>query len=280
MNKKIICILLTFISLIGLKAQSEIPEEPPRPTAIFTSTFWGKSGTRSISYAPWGNFAEENSTKELVRVVNGALSKKFVYYGKDNFNFFQRKFFTEIELQAMEDKSDAKEVFFFCEIPFSSTEGETKEYIILFSPTKNKNQFSPYLVPFEEKEIPWGSYKLFSRYNETLYIAAGSKRFTLDSGKSMILNSKEFEGVRRVKMLIYNKTKGVYKEVAAQSFNVTDRQRGIFFISENRKVIDIVPMIDNKRPIEQAIGYGTKPLEVVAGSDSDPSKEPAVLQSF
>ena len=36
----------------------------------------------------------------------------------------------------------------------------------------------------------------------------------------MILNSKEFEGVRRVKMLIYNKTKGVYKEVAAQSFNV------------------------------------------------------------
>ena len=68
--------------------------------------------------------------------------------------------------------------------------------------------------------------------------------------------------------------------MAAQSFNVTDRQRGIFFISENRKMIDIVPMIDNKRPIEQAIGYGTKPLEVVAGSDSDPSKEPAVLQSF
>ena len=47
----------------------------------------------------------------------------------------------------------------------------------------------------------------------------------------------------------------------------TDRQRGIFFISENRKVIDIMPMIDNKRPIEQAIGYGTKPLEVVEGPD-------------
>ena len=77
MNKKIICILLTFISLIGLKAQSEIPEEPPRPTAIFTSTFWGKSGTRSISYAPWGNFAEENSTKELVRVVNGKITSTF-----------------------------------------------------------------------------------------------------------------------------------------------------------------------------------------------------------
>ena len=261
MKKIGLLILLPLVCLVDLVAQTTT-SEVTQPTAVFSAVFWGTSGTRSLVYAPWGNFDEENATKSMVRVVNGALSKKFVYYGQNNPKFYQKRNFTELELESMEDKTVAEEVSFFSEVPFSPTAGETKEFIILFSPTQNKSIYKSFLVPFDDSEIPWGSYKLFSRVSEPLYIAAGKMKFSLDPGKSKILHSKDFEGLSRAKMLIYKKINGIYAEEAAQSFNVTERQRGMFFFSETRNIIDVVPMVESNRPINHAIGFNTKPKEI------------------
>ena len=115
-------------------------------------------------------------------------------------------------------------------------------------------------MPFEQEDIPWGSYQIFSQFNETLYIAAASKKLTLEPGKSLIVKSKEFQGQNRVKMLIYRNINGKYVESGAQNFSVNDRQRGIFFITKMRTRVEIVPLVESKRPVEQTIGYGVGPF--------------------
>ena len=124
----------------------------------------------------------------------------------------------------------------------------------------DKGNYKGYLVPFEQKDIPWGSYQIFSQFNETLYIAAASKKLTLEPGKNLIVKSEEFKGQSRVKMLIYRNINGKYVESGAQNFSVNDRQRGIFFITKKRTRVEIVPLIESKRPIEQVIGYGVGPI--------------------
>ena len=103
-------------------------------------------------------------------------------------------------------------------------------------------------------------------------------KFSLDPGKSKILHSKDFEGLSRAKMLIYKKINGVYAEKAAQSFNVTERQRGMFFFSETRKIIDVVSMVESKRPIEHAIGFNTKPRKMEVEGEETKSLVP--LENF
>ena len=60
-------------------------------------------------------------------------------------------------------------------------------------------------------------------------------------------------------MIIYRKEKGNYIESASQSFGINDRQRGIFFVTVKRGKAQIVPMVESNRPIEQSIGYNSKP---------------------
>ena len=166
------------------------------------------------------------------------------------------------EMNIRNDIFTFSSVIFFSELNFSSNAEETKEFIILFSPTKDLNSYRTFLLPFDQKEIPWGSYKLFSQFNETLYVAVGTKKFSLEPGKSIILDSKDFDGRSRERMIIYRKEKGNYIESASQSFGINDRQRGIFFVTVKKGKAQIVPMVESKRPIDQAIGYNTKPKEM------------------
>ena len=57
-------------------------------------------------------------------------------------------------------------------------------------------------------------------------------------------------------MIIYRKINGKFEEIASQSFGINDTQRGILFITTRKKRMHIMPLVDNKRPIEQAVGYG------------------------
>lgn len=257
--KKKFYFLLFFLSFFVYAKAQPTEMAKAKPTGIFSCIFWGKPTTRSVMYAPWGNFEEQNATQSLVRVVYGSLSRKCAYYGQGNIKFYQRRNYTELELDLMEDKSEAEKSIFFSELNFSSNAEETKEFIILFSPTKDLNTYRTFLLPFGQKEIPWGSYKLFSQFNETLYVAVGNKKFTLEPGKSMILHSTEFEGRTRERMMIYREEKGNYVETATQSFRINDQYRGIFFVTVKRGNAHIVPMVESKRPIEEAIGYNSKP---------------------
>jgi hypothetical protein len=261
MKKKFYCLLL-FLSFFLYAEAQPTQQEHAKPTGLFSCIFWGKPTTRTVMFAPWGNFDEQNATQSLVRVVYGSLSRKCAYYGQGNIKFYQRRNYTELELDLMEDKSEAEKSIFFSELNFSSNAEETKEFIILFSPTKDLNTYRTFLLPFDQKEIPWGSYKLFSQFNETLYVAVGTKKFSLEPGKSIILDSKDFDGRSRERMIIYRKEKGNYIETASQNFGINDRQRGIFFVTVKKGKAQIVPMVESKRPIDQAIGYNTKPKEM------------------
>ena len=275
---KLTCYILVTLQAFFAHAQT-VEQNEIKPTALFSSIFWGKPTNRTLIYAPWENFEEQNSSKSLVRVGSGSLSRKCVYYGKGNIKFHQKRNYTELELDLMEDKSIADETSFFAEVKFKPIPEETQEFIVLFSPTNTEN-YQTYVVPFSEREIPWGSYRLTSQFNQTLYVAVGKKKLSISPGKSTMLNAIDFDGSGRERMIIYQKLNNSYKEVASQSFGINDRQRGMFFLTTRKKRVSIIPMIDNKRPIEQAIGYGTKPLEIVEGPDDVSSKTPAALQSF
>tara|TARA_B100001057_G_C22755326_1_gene913498 strand:- start:338 stop:1171 length:834 start_codon:yes stop_codon:yes gene_type:complete len=261
MIKKFYFLLLILSLFVHVEAQ---PKETAQaqPTGLFSCIFWGKPTTRSVMYAPWGNFEEQNATQSLVRVAYGSLSRKCAYYGHGNIKFYQRRNYTELELDLMEDKSEADKSIFFSELSFITNEDETKEFIILFSPTKDLKSYRTFLLPFDQKEIPWGSYKLFSQFNETLYVAVGNKKFSLEPGKSMVLHSKDFDGSSRERMIIYRKEKGKYVESASQSFGINDRQRGIFFVTVKKGKAQVVPMVESNRPIEQAIGYNSRPRKI------------------
>jgi len=257
--KNLLCAIL-FCGVTSLYSGAQETLEEQKPTALFSAVFWGKPASRSLSYAPWGNMNEQNSTKFFVQVAYGSLSRKCAYYGEGNIKFHQRKNLTALEMELMKNENEFDKTTFFTELPFSALPDKTKEFIALFSPSDNKGNYKGYLVPFEQKDIPWGSYQIFSQFNETLYIAAASKKLTLEPGKSLIVKSKEFQGQNRVKMLIYRNINGKYVESGAQNFSVNDRQRGIFFITKMRTRVEIVPLVESKRPVEQTIGYGVGPF--------------------
>jgi hypothetical protein len=257
--KNLLCVIL-FCGVIPLCPAAQETLEEQKPTALFSAVFWGKPASRSLSYAPWGNMSELNSTKFFVQVAYGSLSRKCAYYGEGNIKFHQRKNLNALEMEMMKNENEFDKTTFFTELPFTAIPEKTREFIALFSPSDNKGNYKGYLVPFEQEDIPWGCYQIFSQFNETLYIAAAAKKLTLEPGKSLIVKSEEFKGQNRVKMLIYRNINGKYVESGAQNFSVNNRQRGIFFMTKKRSRVEIVPLIESKRPIEQVIGYGVGPI--------------------
>lgn len=249
--------IFTLMLVVNLYGQTkDLPKE--KPTAIFSAAFWGKPTTRSILYAPWGNFEEQNSSKVMVRVSYGSLSRKCMYYGQNDIQFYQRRNYTELELDLMADRAISETNYLFSQLSFSPSPDKPKEFIVLFSPNRQPGGYQAYLLPFDKKEIPWGSYKIFSQFNETLYIAAEKKKFALDPGKNNVLYSDDFDGMKRVKILIYRKIKGEFKEVGAQNFTTSKNQRGIFFITPRRGKVQVVPLVETQRPEKQFIGFGVK----------------------
>lgn len=269
--KNLLCAIL-FCGVTSVYSGAQETLEEQKPTALFSAVFWGKPASRSLSYAPWGNMNEQNSTKFFVQVAYGSLSRKCAYYGEGNIKFHQRKNLTALEMELMKNENEFDKTTFFTELPFSALPDKTKEFIALFSPSDNKGNYKGYLVPFEQKDIPWGSYKVFSQFKETLYIAVGPKKLTLEPGKNLTLKNKDFQGMNRVKMIVYRNIKGKYVESGVQNFSGNERQRGIFFITSKRKRIEIVPLVESKRPVEQIIGYGVDPIltpvESLAPKDS------------
>ena len=243
-------------------SQQEL-ETTGSPTAYFSTIFWGKPTTRTLLYAPWGNFEDANSTKTQVRVSYGALSPKCAFYGQKNLVFYSKRNFTELELDLMKDKDEAESSIFFAQVPFSVKQDQVQEFIVLLSPIDSNGNYKAFTVPFGQNEVPWGSYKFFSRFNDTLYITAEKKTMRLEPGKNLVINSSEFEGVGRVKTLFHRRVKGKYMEVAAQTLSVSDKQRGIFFLSKKNEKVHIIPMIEFRKSLERSIGYGKSPKDII-----------------
>jgi len=63
-----------------------------KPTAIFSSVFWDRFTSKSITYAPWGNFDEQNATKITLQVGFSTPSQPVAYYGKSPIRFLKQLF--------------------------------------------------------------------------------------------------------------------------------------------------------------------------------------------
>ena len=57
--------------------------------SIFSAVFWDRFTTKSITYAPWGNFDDLNATKITLQVGFSTPTKPFVYYGKPPIKFLK-----------------------------------------------------------------------------------------------------------------------------------------------------------------------------------------------
>ena len=239
-------------------------DEKPRPTALFSAIFWGKPTTRTLTYAPWGNFDETNSSKVRLRVGSSALSQTCAFYGNNKIDLRQQRNYTDLEIDLMEDKTEASAMHSFAEFEFSSQEGEVQQFILIFTPGKEGDSYQTFSIPFGEEIVPWGSFKLISQLKETLYLSVGDKKATLSSGRSQIFHSRDFPGQSKVRMIGYRFMNGKYKEATAQNFHLSDKQRGIYFLTTRRKLVNVVPMVERFRPLERILGYGTPPLKIVS----------------
>ena len=255
---KIFFFFFSFHSLVFINLSAE-NDSTPRPTACFSVVFWGDSSVRSLFYAPWGNLGEVNSTKCKVRGAYGSLSTKCVYYGQTDISFHQ-----PIEVLNTQDEDGiepwkSREV---SKLSFEANSEKTEEFIALFSPADQKGNFKCFKIPFGKKEIPWGSYKIISQFQETLFIAIKNKKITLDPGKSFIINTEEFEESSRIQMIVYKKVNGDFVESGGQDFAVNNRQRGILFLTTRRKRMHVIPLVELNSPIEQSIDYNSKPRTI------------------
>tara|TARA_B100001093_G_scaffold345470_1_gene330148 strand:+ start:520 stop:1146 length:627 start_codon:yes stop_codon:yes gene_type:complete len=192
-----------------------------------------------------------------VRGAYGALSTKCVYYGQTDISFHQ-----PIEVLNTQDGNEPWKSREVSKLSFEASPEMSKEFIALFSPADQKGNFKCFKIPFEKKEIPWGSYKIISQFQETLYVAIKNKKITLDPGKSFIINTLEFEDSSRIQMIVYKKVNGDFVESGGQDFAVNNRQRGILFLTTRRKRMHVIPLVELNMPIEQAIGYNSKPREI------------------
>ena len=65
---KLTCFILVTLQAFFVHAQT-VEQNEIKPTALFSSIFWGKPTNRSLIYAPWENFEEQNSSKSLVQAI-------------------------------------------------------------------------------------------------------------------------------------------------------------------------------------------------------------------
>ena len=74
------------IIFLSLNAQ----EDAPKPSAIFKAVFWDRFTSKNLSYAPWGNYEENNATMVSLQVGFSTVSRPFAYYGSSPVKFLRR----------------------------------------------------------------------------------------------------------------------------------------------------------------------------------------------
>ena len=80
--------ILFFLNLIFLSVNAQ--EDAPKPSAIFKAVFWDRFTSKNLSYAPWGNYEDNNATMVSLQVGFSTVSRPFVYYGPPPVKFLRK----------------------------------------------------------------------------------------------------------------------------------------------------------------------------------------------
>lgn len=260
-NQILIFLCIFFPSQIWLFSQAK----ETKPTAIFSAVFWDRFTTKSITYAPWGNFDDLNATKITLQVGFSTPTKPFVYYGKPPIKFFET-IFIEDENEEGSYKEKIKE---FGEFSFEQDSGITKELFLIFLKQQNQTSYKVFSLPLSQDKFEYGSFVCYSQYKEALYLAYGNQKQVLGAGKSVKFKHNEEKNNETVQLKIFKRSGAKYEEVASDYLALSPTRRSIGFLAPNRNRVHLKRYYFNKTPIESSIGYNSVPFTEFLKNDSE-----------
>ena len=233
-----------------------------KPTAIFSSVFWDRFTSKSITYAPWGNFDEQNATKITLQVGFSTPSQPVAYYGKSPIRFFETTFLED------EEGSYSEKVEEMCEFSFEQDSGTTKELFLIFLKQRNQSNFRVFSLPLAQDRLEYGSFVCYSQYKEALYLAYGNQKQVLGAGKSVKFKHDE-KGEDSVQLKVFKRLGAKYEEAASDYLALSSTRRSIGFLAPNRNRVHLKRYYFNKTPIESSIGYNSVPFTEFLKNDSE-----------
>ena len=234
-----------------------------KPTAIFSAVFWDRFTSKNITYAPWGNFDEQNATKITLQVGFSTPSQPVVYYGKSPIRFFETIFLED------EEGSYKEKVEEMCEFSFEQDSGITKELFLIFLKQQNQSSYKVFSLPLSQDKFEYGSFVCYSQYKEPLYLACGNQKQVLGSGKSVKFKQDEKDNNEPVQLKVFKRLGAKYEEVASDYLVLSPTRRSLGFLAPNRNRVRLKRYYFNKTPIESSIGYDSVPYTELLANDSE-----------
>jgi hypothetical protein len=246
------------------KIENENLEQTP-PTVIFSTMLWQGENSEIFSFAPWDNHEDENATMIEISATSGIVSRKFAYYGDGALRFLQSE-----DLLVDEPEVDSNSSFtttprkVLANCKFQIIPGQTKEYLLLVEPIKGDEAGAAkiYTIPFDQENIPTGSFAFSSRSNKTLYVQFGQSKFAVPPRSSVVKKAQVKEGSRSIPLKVFLKQGGKYEVVLSKEWPHSDALRGLVYLTETPSGVQVTRIADFPQSVEQAMGFGSAPTRI------------------
>lgn len=264
------CIYFFGIFFFGWVKSGFAQNEEPKPTAVFKAVFWDRFTSKDLSFAPWGNAEEANATIFSARVGFSQPSRSLVYYGDSPFKVFTKSF---VQVDENSTKLQLNKVANFS---FQPRKGITQRYLLILIKQPQSQEFKVYPLPISQSNLPFGSFVCYSQVKEVLYLAFGSQKNVLNSGKSVKFSYEEIEDIDKSKLRVFTRRNSKYEEAIVHNQRLSRESHSVIFLSAERDRIRLKRYSMKREPVESALGFGSMPL-INPPNDSLEDKESTQL---
>lgn len=254
----------TLLMNIATVCSGVFASQTKQPTFVFSAVFWEKYKSESFTYSPWGNDSDQNATKVDISVGSSALSRKFVFYGKKKLSLFQKRRPREWEADDLNSSEIEDKQPLSAEFQLPQFKEGTQEIVLLFVNKKKNGLWKIYPIDFSLKSIPFGNYKFVSQSKKSLYLLLGENKITLESGQSQVASASLKPDQNTISLQVMVQQGGRYRELIDQKYRHSPNMRGLFFLATNNDKLTIKKLIEFKRPLSSASGYGVQALKATS----------------
>ena len=253
----VIFILGVLANILGLAENAE-----NHPTLILQAVCWDRFTNKNIVYFPWGNEDERNASTAVVDVGFSSPSHPFIYYGNSPIRFFEQAQPTIEESYIEEDKErELKEIGSFS---FSINGVQAPSFLLLLINQKNQTKVKIHPMSLSQGNIPYGAFNCYSQHKEKIYLAYGTQKQVLASGKSVRFENNQAQNDSS-EIKVYIQRGGKYVEIMNEYLKVNEHRRGIVFFSPYKNRLKMKRYFFQRTPLESSTGYGmtavTLPIE-------------------
>ena len=259
--KDLIILFVVLVLYLGFVPANFAIDKNAEPQAVFSAVFWENHKSESFSYAPWGNEREANASMVEISLGSSTLSRKFVYYGTEKINFYEKRRPREWETEDENDSIRQPLGKLAAEFELPQAREGMQNFLLLFVNKKKNGLWKIYPIPFSENEVPLGSYNFISQSRNPLYLIFGNEKFTLPSGKSKVSPAVLEEGTRGVLLKAMIQKNGQYLEVFNQKFGHSPTMRGMFFLGLDGEKLTVKRVAQFEQSISRASGFGLSRLQ-------------------